>query len=100
TRAASAGEPVRDPTMNGYHQASTTPFAPPAIVPRPFNALPSLAEHLLLLNTTKEGIDIIVQINPANAQPFVSYSHSVILFRSLRLRRLATRQQQGNNNYG
>ncbi|KIW66922.1 hypothetical protein PV04_06204 [Phialophora macrospora] len=100
SRADSTGEPVREPVMNGYHQAATTPFAPTGTVSRTFNALPSLHEHLLLLNATKEGVDILIQINPSNAQPFVSYAHSVILFRSLRLRRLATRQQQANHNFG
>ncbi|KIY00731.1 uncharacterized protein Z520_03396 [Fonsecaea multimorphosa CBS 102226] len=89
----------RDPAVNGYHQPSITPYAVPVVAPRSFNTLPSLQEHLLLLNSTKEGVDILLQVNPTNAQPFVSYSHSVILFRSLRLRRLVTRQQQANNNY-
>ncbi|KIW81243.1 hypothetical protein Z517_04268 [Fonsecaea pedrosoi CBS 271.37] len=90
---------IRDPAVNGYHGSSITSYAPPANVPRTFNALPSLQEHLLLLNATKEGVDILLQVNPVNAQPFVSYCHSVLLFRSLRLRRLVTRQQQANNNY-
>ena len=96
----SAGGADREPTINGYHQPSTTGFPPPGTVPTSFNALPSLQEHLLHLSATKEGVDIIIQINAANAQPFVAYSHSIILFRSLRLRRLVTRQQQANNNYG
>ncbi|KIW91663.1 uncharacterized protein Z519_07631 [Cladophialophora bantiana CBS 173.52] len=90
---------VRDATVNGYHQFPTPTYAPPVTVPRSFNTLPSLQEHLLLLNATKEGVDIVIQVNPTNAQPFVSYCHSVILFRSLRMRRLATRQQQVNTNY-
>ncbi|EXJ58414.1 hypothetical protein A1O7_05839 [Cladophialophora yegresii CBS 114405] len=99
-RADSTAEAVREPGMNGYHQAATSSFVPPATASRSFNALPSLQEHLLLLNATKEGVDIVIQINPSNAQPFVSYAHSVILFRSLRLRRLVSRQQQANHNYG
>jgi hypothetical protein len=99
-RAVSTGEATREPVMNGYHQGAAAPFALPGSVSRTFNALPSLHEHLLLLNATKEGVDILIQINPSNAQPFVSYAHSVLLFRSLRLRRLATRQQQANHNYG
>ncbi|OAP60107.1 hypothetical protein AYL99_05109 [Fonsecaea erecta] len=89
----------RDPAVNGYHQSSNTPYALPGPPPRSFNTLPSLQEHLLLLNATKEGVDILLQVNPANGQPFVTYCHSVILFRSLRMQRLATRQQQTNNNY-
>ncbi|KIW32704.1 uncharacterized protein PV07_04232 [Cladophialophora immunda] len=96
---ASFQDAVRDPAVNGYHQPSIASYAPPVTVPRSFNALPSLQEHLLLLNATKEGVDILLQVNPTDAQPFVSYSHSVVLFRSLRLRRLVTRQQQANNNY-
>ncbi|OCT51397.1 hypothetical protein CLCR_08192 [Cladophialophora carrionii] len=99
-RADSTAEAIRERGMNGYHQSATTASVQPATVSRSFNALPSLQEHLLLLNATKEGVDILIQINPSNAQPFVSYAHSVILFRSLRLRRLVTRQQQANHNYG
>lgn len=90
---------ARSSTQNGYSQPPITSFAPTGNVARSFSALPSLAEHLIVLNTTKESADIMLQINPTNAQPFVSYAHSIILFRSLRLRRLADRQQHANANY-
>ena len=99
-QSISSGGAVRDKTVNGYHHPPTALFAPPALVPRSFNALPSLQEHLLQLSATKEGADILIQLNPTNSQPFISYSHSIILYRSLRLRRLLTRQQQANNSYG
>ncbi|KAJ9609488.1 hypothetical protein H2200_005815 [Cladophialophora chaetospira] len=100
TPNVATGEESHAPTVNGYQPPLTTSLGlSSAAVPRPFNALPSLAEHLLLLNATKEGVDIIIQVNASKTQPFASYAHSIVLLRSLRLRRLVTRQQQSSNNY-
>jgi hypothetical protein len=83
--------------MNGHHQVAATSGASSAPASRPFTALPSLSNYLVLLNTSKEGADILFEVNANNAQSFMTYCHSIILFRSLRMRKLVTRLQQANS---
>jgi hypothetical protein len=83
---------------NGYHPPIPMPVghsvsAPP---PRSFNSVVPLHEHLLQLAATKEGADWAIQVNLAGAQPFLIYAHSMMLFRSMRLRRLMGRPQNAN----
>lgn len=91
---------AQEQTSNGIHQplqpmvSNPGPIPPPG--PRPFSTLPSLQDHLLHLASSKEGVDWAIQVNPPDAQPFVTYTHSIILSRSLRLRRLMGRQQSSS----
>ncbi|KAI1618995.1 hypothetical protein EDD37DRAFT_692390 [Exophiala viscosa] len=93
-------EPI---VTNGYHHRAMTATssrrpsspAPPA---RMLTALIPLHEHLLLLAHTKEGVDYAIQVNPPGVQPFVAYSHSTMMLRSPRLRKLMQSVQSLPNN--
>jgi hypothetical protein len=92
---------VSEQSQDGYHQPSN-PDDYSMVNPqqKQFNTLPSIAEHLLHLATTKDGVDWGMQVNSPSpmGQPFMTYAHSIILFRSFRLQRLMTRQHA--NSYG
>jgi hypothetical protein len=92
TRAASTA------TSNGYYLPRAMATTNPEPFQRSFSALPSLLDYLLQLNATKEGVNTLIQVNPIKGQPLVSYAHSVVLYRSFRLRRLLARQHQTHAN--
>lgn len=85
-----------------FHEQLSNGFAPsvttstpnrPTSVPRQFNTLVPLLDHLISIAGTKEGADWATQVNPPTGQSFVTYGHSIILTRSLRLRKLMDRQK-------
>ncbi|KAL2406082.1 hypothetical protein ABEF93_002483 [Exophiala dermatitidis] len=85
-----------DQSANGFppQMAAFTPSQrTPVPVPRQFNPLVPLIDHLISIAATKEGSDWALQINSPDGQPFVTFGHSVILNRSLRLRKLMDRQK-------
>lgn len=90
---------ISEQNVNGYPQPMTATSSQPLSFPgaRTFNALAPLQEHLLLLSHTKEGVDFAIQVTPPGVQPFVAYSHSVLMLRSPRLRKLM--QRQPNSTY-
>ncbi|KIV84446.1 hypothetical protein PV11_00223 [Exophiala sideris] len=108
SRATQGSAPAEnsEPTVtNGYHHRAMTvtssrrPSNPaPASAPRMLTALVPLHEHLLLLSHTKEGVDYAIQVNPPGVQPFVAYSHSTMMLRSPRLRKLMQSVQSLPNN--
>jgi hypothetical protein len=85
-------------TSNGYYLPPAMATSNPEPFQRSFSAVPSLLDYLLHLNATKEGVNVLIQVNPISGQPFVSYAHSFLLYRSFRLRRLLARQHQAHAN--
>ncbi|EXJ90311.1 hypothetical protein A1O1_03410 [Capronia coronata CBS 617.96] len=94
--ASTASSVLHGPSTNGVDPpmtASTATSSRPTPVPRHFNALVGLPDHLLSIASTKEGADWAIQVSPPTGQPFVTFAHSLIVCRSLRVRKLMDRQK-------
>ncbi|KIX02408.1 uncharacterized protein Z518_08349 [Rhinocladiella mackenziei CBS 650.93] len=87
-------------SLNGFHQpvpaGASKPTTLPAPIPRPFNTLSPLNEHLLYLSTSKQGWDWVIFVNPPNGPQFYTFAHYVVISRSPRLQMLTTRQNSPN----
>ncbi|EXJ80748.1 hypothetical protein A1O3_07032 [Capronia epimyces CBS 606.96] len=95
TQPSAPSSVFHEQSVNGIEPLSMTGSTPsrPESVPRHFNALVPLPDHLISVASTKEAADWAVQVNPPTGQPFVTFGHGVILSRSLRLRKLMDRQK-------